>query len=64
MLAPVEAICAAKSARPPGRSLNHCVESAEATVCDQTAFNYTAEHVRVDVAAAKQKHHALSCEVS
>src|SRR5207244_8048823 len=39
---------------------DHCSESAQATIRDQTALNHAAEHVRINVAAAKQENHTLS----
>src|SRR6266446_10056190 len=42
---------------------DHCSESAKATICDQTALNHAAEHVRINIAAAKQENHTLSAKL-
>ncbi len=61
--APVAAICAARSARPPGRSLITAVNRPSRAVRDKAAFDHAAENVRIDVSAAKQKNDAFSGEL-
>ena len=60
MLAPTAAICAVRSARPPGRSLMIARETREPAVGDQAALDHAAEDIRIDVAAAEEQHDAFA----
>ena len=60
MLAPVDAICAARSARPPGPIADDGGETAEPAVGDQAALDHAAQDIRIDVAAAKEKDDAFA----
>jgi hypothetical protein len=42
---------------------NYGGESAEASVRDETTFDYATEHVGIDVAAAKQKDYSFAHEL-
>ena len=59
MLAPLAAICAVRSARPPGPIADDGGEAAETAVGDEAALDHAAEDIRIDVAAGKKENDAL-----
>ena len=59
MLAPAEAICAVRSASPPGRSLITAV-NGEPAIRHQASFDHATQDVGIDVSSAEEKNHPLS----
>src|SRR5438270_5690961 len=47
-----------------GTITNHRAETAEPPICDQAALDYATKHVRINVAAAEQKYHALARQIA
>ena len=60
MLAPAEAICAVRSASPPGTIADHGGEAAEPAIGHQASFDHAAQDIRVDISSAEKKNDALA----
>ncbi len=63
MLAPVAAICLRQIREPAGSIADHGGKSAQTAVGNQSAFDYAAENVRIDISAAQKKNDTFAGEI-